>query len=30
MMSNHAAGAGADDAMMAGKVTSDTPDSRAL
>jgi hypothetical protein len=30
MMTNHAARAGAEDAMMAGKVTSDSPDGRAL
>ena len=30
MMTNHAAGAGAEDTMMAGKVTGNTPDCRAL
>ena len=30
MMTNHAAGAGAEDAMMAGNVPSDSPDGRAL
>ena len=30
MMTNHAARTGAEDAMMAGKVTSDSPNGRAL
>jgi hypothetical protein len=30
MMTNHAARAGAEDAMMAGKVASDSPNGRAL
>ena len=30
VMTNHTASAGSKEAMMAGKVTSDTPDSRAL